>query len=606
MSPREGQGLYPRHGRHMYTYNCSACGHENEQSAKYCGNCGCDLSEQVVGSNRVGTTIVERYKILRLIAVGGMGVVYEAEQSLGEHHRTVAIKMLRPELSHDQVVVSRFNRECGIVAQLSHQNTVQVFDFGTAEDGTLYIAMEYVRGQSLVELISSGPLPVERTLGIVEQMCNALHEAHELGIVHRDLKPDNVILTQHKPQLDFVKLLDFGIAVRLSAGGQHETKLTQQGIILGTPPYMSPEQFTGAPVTRQTDIYSLGIIIYEMLTGQLPFAADSPWMWAQRHLTSIPPDLPAEFPTSIANTIRAALAKDPAQRPRTAPEMYRSLTGEISAARQSVPPMSSVNALGAEPPRIKTQPDAPVLASAVTESPNRDQPIVTDRAAPPIMTNGVPYFGAISPPLSNAAGVPGRFENPSSISPAPRRRARRGTGMLVGVVLGIGLFLTLGALSVAYWLGAIDNPFESGTSPWPSAAPSAQTNSPNDTSASTAQLEPEVAPIPSTGATSQGPTGTYSSPKGSATHPGATPQHGSASASPSANPSPAASASSSPGGASWPPLIPGFPTSLPSLPTAFPPLPTSIAGIPIPPLFPGSPANQPPAASSQSAPASGP
>ncbi len=195
----------------MYTHNCSACGRENEPSAKFCGTCGRDLFEQSAGSNRVGSTILDRYTIRRLIAEGGMGVVYEADQLLGEHHRTVAIKMLRPELSHDPIVVSRFNRECGIVAQLSHQNIVRVYDFGTAEDGTLYIAMEFVRGQSLAASISSGPLPVERALGIVEQMCHALHEAHELGIVHRDLKPDNVILTQHGSQSDFVKLLDLGL-----------------------------------------------------------------------------------------------------------------------------------------------------------------------------------------------------------------------------------------------------------------------------------------------------------------------------------------------------------------------------------------------------------
>jgi len=162
----------------MFTHNCSACGHENEHSAKFCGSCGCDLSSDSERPNLVGTTIVNRYKIRRLIATGGMGVVYEAEQSLGEFHRTVAIKMLLPELSHDQTVVSRFSRECGIVAQLTHQNTVRVYDFGTAEDGTLYIAMEYVRGRSLAEAISNGPIPVSRALNIVEQICHALHEAH--------------------------------------------------------------------------------------------------------------------------------------------------------------------------------------------------------------------------------------------------------------------------------------------------------------------------------------------------------------------------------------------------------------------------------------------
>jgi len=276
--------------------HCRDCGYENELTASFCGQCGSDLSTDRLGSSLVGTTILGRYTIRRLIAVGGMGAVYEAEQSLGDQSRTVAIKVLLPELSHDHTVLSRFTRECEIVAQLSHQNTVRVYDFGTTEDGTLFIVMEYVRGQSLAEALRNGPMPVSRALSIIEQMCHALHEAHELGIVHRDLKPDNVMLTRLGTQLDFVKILDFGIAVRSSAGGQHVTKLTQKGMILGTPPYMSPEQFTGAPIKRQSDIYSLGIILYEILTGRLPFEADSPWEWAQRHLTATPPELPPTMP----------------------------------------------------------------------------------------------------------------------------------------------------------------------------------------------------------------------------------------------------------------------------------------------------------------------
>jgi serine/threonine-protein kinase len=567
----------------MYKYDCSACGHENEDSAKFCGSCGKVLPEESTVSDRVGSSILGRYTIRRLIASGGMGVVYEAEQSLGEHHRTVAIKMLRSELSHDQTVVSRFNRECGIVAQLSHQNTVRVYDFGTTEDNTLYIAMEFVRGQSLSDFIGRGPLPVERTLGIVEQMCHALNEAHELGIVHRDLKPENVILTQQGSQPDFVKLLDFGIAVRLSAGGQHETKLTQQGIILGTPPYMSPEQFSGAPITRQSDLYSLGIIIYEALTGNLPFVADSPWMWAQRHLTSVAPDLPASFPPAIVSTIRAALAKDPKERPETALEMYELLSGKSKISGRSVCSASPVGCADVQVP--KTQPDVPPLESAVTVPPIGTTPTVrTDHAGPPLMTNGTPVFDRELGLSPESAGSHASPEYQHNISPfngraLPRAIPRR-RGVVVGLVATVGLLLGAGGLATAYWLGALGNPFESEDSPNPSAtsAVNSQTIVANGPTTvvpevvANAQNSPEPASVRA---------------KGAAANPGKSPRRGAPSAMPSSAAVPSADASTPPPEKPWPPLIPGFPASLPGLASAIPPLPTSIAGIPIPPLFPG-------------------
>ena len=555
-----------RPGLHMSTHNCRACGSENEQSAKFCGSCGRDLFDPSVGADRIGSTIVNRYTIRRVIAVGGMGVVYEADQALAEYHRTVAIKMLRPELSHDQIVVSRFNRECGIVAQLSHQNIVRLFDYGAAEDGTLYIAMEFVRGQSLAAAIASGPLPIERTLHIFEQMCHGLHEAHELGIVHRDLKPDNVVLTQHGSQVDFVKLLDFGIAARLSAGTAHETKLTQQGMILGTPPYMSPEQFTGAPVTRRSDVYSLGIMLYEALTGQLPFTADNPWMWAQRHLTSIPPQLPASFPPAMVATVRAALAKDPSERPASALEMYQRLVGTIGVqSRESHPPSDAGSPVPRETP---TQPDAPNPTPVVTERPRRDTP--TDPAEPPIMAGGVPLFANVR--------APERYELPAR--EAVRRRIR------IGAVIALCFALCAGGLSLAYWLDWIDLPFQGSepANPGPTSAQNSQV--PASEGLATVQRGPELAPSPQTPGADQSAAETKNnSARVAGSHSSSSVQHGSTAASPSNTAAPTSAPSATSGGVSWPPSITGLPTSLPSLPSGFPPLPSSIAGIPLPPIF---------------------
>ena len=570
----------------MSTYRCSSCGFENEPSAKYCGNCGCDLSEVAIGSERIGTTLLGRYKIRRVIAVGGMGVVYEADQSLGDYHRTVAIKTLRPELSLDQVIVSRFNRECGIVAQLTHQNTVSLYDYGTTEDGTLYIAMEFVRGRAFSEVIAEGPLALERTLGIVDQMCHSLEEAHELGIIHRDLKPDNVVLTHHGSDADFVKLLDFGIAVRLSVGTNHETKLTQKGMILGTPPYMSPEQFTGALVTRQSDIYSLGIITYEALMGRLPFDADTPWMWAQRHLTSAPPDLPPGFPSAVVNTVRAALSKDPASRPRSTLEFSRMLAGGTTA-ELAPGGFVAIGTSSVYDEKAKTQPDAIPLTSLVLPVSSNDGIVAkTDPAAVPLMMGniGTPALQGI------AQGSLSAYGNAAPRSALHERPRRRNRGALIGLIAGAGVVLCIVGVALAYSLDLIVNPFVN------DGPPSALPSLPSATGLSSGSVELTPNALPADAPILSEPSNTRTRPRPTVPAPSNTAPHGEPAPSATVPGAPSGTASSSPGGFGLPPLV--LPSNLPSLP----PLPSSIAGIPIPQLFPG-PAVSP---SAQTPPTPGP
>ncbi|MCA9582888.1 MAG: protein kinase, partial [Myxococcales bacterium] len=171
---------------------------------------------------------------------------------------------------------------------LSHPNTIQFFDFGEMENGTLFIVMEYIEGESLADMLLRGPLDADRVDRLLIQICGSLNEAHQLGVIHRDLKPDNILFTNRGGQSDFVKVLDFGIAKRSEAEDERSTRLTKQGMVLGTPPYMSPEQFSGTVLDPRSDIYSLGLITYEMLTGTLPFAAKTPWEWATKHLTAEP------------------------------------------------------------------------------------------------------------------------------------------------------------------------------------------------------------------------------------------------------------------------------------------------------------------------------
>ncbi|HEY2364980.1 MAG TPA: serine/threonine-protein kinase, partial [Polyangiaceae bacterium] len=270
-----------------------------------------------MGADRlVGLEIGGKYKIVSLLGEGGMGCVYKGEQKLGNTIRKVAIKTLHEHLSHDPQILARFEREVGTVAGLQHPNTIQVFDFGKMDDGTLYIVMEFVEGKSVAGwLETTGAMEPARVVNILKQVCGSLEEAHGLGIVHRDLKPDNVVLCDKAGQHDWVEVLDFGIAKRSNETDEKEHKLTQQGMVLGTPPYMSPEQFTGQPIDVRTDIYALGVMAYEMLSGRLPWEANTAWEWASKHMTEEPTPLERQplgpnVPESMRSAIARALAKD--------------------------------------------------------------------------------------------------------------------------------------------------------------------------------------------------------------------------------------------------------------------------------------------------------
>ena len=185
----------------------------------------------------IGQNVGGRYRVIRVLGEGGMGVVYEGEQQMGSTKRKVAIKTLHPQLSNDPSVSARFHRECGVVAQLEHPNTIKVYDFGSTDNGTLYIAMEFLDGDTLTDVIEKAAIEPSRVAKLASQIAGSLGEAHGQGIIHRDLKPDNVLLINRAGESDVVKLLDFGIAARTeSADAEKEAKLTQQGMVLGTPP----------------------------------------------------------------------------------------------------------------------------------------------------------------------------------------------------------------------------------------------------------------------------------------------------------------------------------------------------------------------------------
>jgi serine/threonine-protein kinase len=313
---------------------CPACHHSNIDGARFCAKCGAlvPASNEPEQDPLIGTIVGGRYRVIDVLGEGGMGRVYRAEQQMGTSVRQVAVKTLLSQYAKDAQVVARFMRECGTVAELEHPNTIKVYDFGQTPSGELYIAMELLTGKSLELIIETGgALPPERVDRIVGQVCGSLQEAHDKGIIHRDLKPANIQLSTRAGEEDYVKVLDFGIAKRDEKVSKSEQKLTQQGTVLGTPPYMSPEQFKGQELDARSDVYSLGVLVYEMLTGRLPFDADTPWAWATQHMTAQPfpfeaVPMGAAVPPKMKAAVMRALEKDKNRRPSSVREFYSEFT----------------------------------------------------------------------------------------------------------------------------------------------------------------------------------------------------------------------------------------------------------------------------------------
>ncbi len=318
---------------------CSHCGFTNADHARFCAQCGTLLAaERATDDPLIGQEIAGRFRIARVLGEGGMGRVYLAHQRMGTALRDVAIKILSTNLA-DSGAIARFHRECETVVSLTHPNTIRFYDFGAFRAPTgeerLFIAMEYVDGRSLAKAIAAGPLHVEEVDGILRQVGGALSEAHRRGIIHRDLKPDNVLLARSVEEGEIPKVCDFGIAKNEGARG---SEITAQGTIIGTPAYMSPEQFSGMAIDERADVYALALIVYEMLTGRRPFAAQTPLEWATAHLTGEPipfDQSPATRGLSQArrDAIARALAKDPAHRTASVRRFVEEFTGTSTGLR---------------------------------------------------------------------------------------------------------------------------------------------------------------------------------------------------------------------------------------------------------------------------------
>lgn len=296
---------------------------------------------RAVADANIGREIANQFRIQEKIGSGGMGSVYKAEQP--EMRRFVAIKILHPRYLARQDLVSRFRREARAMSHLAHPNTAKVYLYGQLDDGACYFVMEHLEGRNLAQTVRhEGPMDAARAIHIMVQVCGALEEAHSKGIVHRDLKPENIFLTNLGGIKDFPKVLDFGLAkVTEREMRPGSLILTQEGMVFGTPEFMSPEQARGEKLDGRSDIYSLGVILYELLTGKLPFDAAQPMEYIQKHIKEPPIPIQTrspnrDFPPGLWEIIAKALAKLPGDRFATAADLGGALQ-DLGRPRSSAP-----------------------------------------------------------------------------------------------------------------------------------------------------------------------------------------------------------------------------------------------------------------------------
>ncbi|HEX4458934.1 MAG TPA: serine/threonine-protein kinase, partial [Polyangia bacterium] len=297
-----------------------------------------DDGETLAPDPLVGTSLGP-FAVTGWLAEGGLGILYR-----GEHtgiHRPVAIKLLKPALMGDEAARRRFFTEAQVVAKLAHPHLIDIFDLGTAPDGRVYYVMELLQGRTLAARMAEAPLPFAEVVPIVRDVCEALAVAHAIGLVHRDLKPANLFLVERAGEAPFVKVLDFGIAKVLGGDASGAEQLTRTGHLLGTPQYMAPEQIDGGAVDVRADVYALGVIVYELATGTLPFAAQTVGGLLKAHLVEAPPRFDAArlapgVPPALEAIAWKALRKVPDERYDSvralADDLGRAARGEPTAA----------------------------------------------------------------------------------------------------------------------------------------------------------------------------------------------------------------------------------------------------------------------------------
>jgi serine/threonine protein kinase len=363
---------------------CSACNQSFSSDTKVCPNDGARLIKLAAErDDLIGRVLDERYEIRAPLGKGGMGTVYRGWQLSVD--REVAIKVIHPKLSNDRSAVKRFLREARLASRLSQPNIVNVYDFGQSGN-VLYLVMELLRGHTLASELGQGRrINPKRTIVVASQLCDALEAAHAQGIVHRDLKPSNIVILDDPPGRDLIKVLDFGLAKSLIQDSG--SVVTNTDALLGTPLYMAPEQIEGKVSDQRADLYSLGCMLYEMLTGRPPFVENAVSAVLARHMHDTHAALPPHVPTRLRTLIDKLLAKSPEERLQTAGEVRHILED----VRDSAPAVRETPLAISIPDTPDTIPDISPALAETHAAPNTPTPVgmVIPAAALPISTSTV-------------------------------------------------------------------------------------------------------------------------------------------------------------------------------------------------------------------------
>ena len=319
---------------------CPTCRSTFSGGEQFCPKDGTPLRTALPEDPLAGRVLSGRYRLMEVLGRGGMGAVYRAHHILMD--KPVAVKVLRSELASDPEAVARFHREARSASRLDHEHVIRVTDFGQTDDGLLFLVMELLDGSNLAVLLRGGPLPWRRAAIIARDIALGLAHAHELGVVHRDLKPENVVLVKRGKSRQLIKVLDFGLAKLVKGPGALDSEnpedrddpqaksLTQTGVVFGTPEYMSPEQAEGRPLDARADLYALGVVLFQMVSGKLPFTASSFVALIAKTVTD-PAPLPTtlspqiEIPDELEALIMRCLEKSPDRRPQSADEVAEAL-----------------------------------------------------------------------------------------------------------------------------------------------------------------------------------------------------------------------------------------------------------------------------------------
>ncbi len=415
---------------------CPVCSTTYPDSDAFCPKDGTTLLMDEAASSLVGSVIADRYLVTKLLGEGGMGQVY-----LAGHVRLpqqAAIKVLHSSMVQDPAAIARFNREAANAARIEHERVARVFDFGETNKGLVYLAMEFVPGRTLREVLEeTGRLDPQRAANIVYQVAEGLDAAHRISIVHRDLKPDNILVVSDEPGVDRCKVVDFGIAKAFDDSESRKTQLTQVGAIIGTPEYMSPEQVLGEQLDARSDVYALGVVAYHLLTGQLPFSAATPERSLTARLISDPtplaeaaPDVP--WPEGMQAAFDRALSREPDTRTASALQFAEELiaategwTGHMVLRGRT--PASNASLATA---RTAAIPNAGGAVAAMRNAPTLEVNVkaATDKAANAKAASKAAGATAASAPSAPSQGIA------SNASVAAASTPNR-TPMLIGAVV---------------------------------------------------------------------------------------------------------------------------------------------------------------------------